>query len=407
MSSLSDRLRALGVPTGDGEPRRTEPSTAQAIDAIVPGRFVETEFGPAFVAEQEHPVDRAHGCASLRPGDPLEAIAAWAGQSDLDRTGVQRFAYIDAETTGLARAAGTYAFLVGVGRYEGDTLQLAQFFLRDPAEEPAMLAALRDYLAPCEGLITFNGKTFDLPLLRARYVANRQAWGLADLPHLDLLSLARRLWRSRLPSRALSHLESDVLGVQREDQDTPGWLIPILYFDYLQDGDARPLAGVFYHNAVDLLSMAALLSHAAALLADPLRLDLPAPDRFDIGRLFEDIDRIEAAARLYARALEGDLDPHVRARAIRQWSYLEKRRQNLQDAVALWRQAAAEGQVYAHVELAMVSEHRERDYQAALAWTDAALAQLAAPDCPEAERGRWLDALQHRRSRLVQKIRKA
>jgi TPR repeat protein len=271
----------------------------------------------------------------------------------------------------------------------------------DPAQEPALLNALETLLAPCSTIVTFNGKTFDLPLLETRYVANGRDCPFADLPHLDLLSLARRLWRSRLPSRALGHLEQEVLGVHRETSDVPGWMIPELYFDYLRGGDARPLTGVFYHNAVDLLSMAALLNHAAALLADPLeREDVHPLDLADMGSLFRDLDHVEMAAALYERAEAADLPPDARQQIVRQWSLLEKRRGNLPVAMRLWHSAAAAGHIYAHVELAKAYEHQTRNLQGAIFWTQLALDRIAEPGYSQEERSRWADELAHRLARL-------
>jgi uncharacterized protein YprB with RNaseH-like and TPR domain len=180
-----------------------QPVPGHPITQVVSGDHVETPHGAAFVVEKTYPVDLQHGCATLQIDAPLDTIAEWAEDPRLAELEPETFAFLDAETTGLARGAGTYAFMVGAARYDGDSFQLAQFFLCDPAEEAAQLAALWSFLEPCQVLVTFNGKTFDLPILRARCVANGQPFPLENLPHLDLLPLARRLWRDRLPSRAM------------------------------------------------------------------------------------------------------------------------------------------------------------------------------------------------------------
>jgi uncharacterized protein YprB with RNaseH-like and TPR domain len=402
MSTLADKLKAHGVGIEARQPE--QPAPQHPIERVLPGRVVDTPRGQTFVVQERYPLDLQHGCATLRTDAPLEVIAAWAGQPRLAELGAQRFCFLDAETTGLARAAGTYAFLVGAARYDGEVFRLAQFFMRDPAEEPAQLAALWAFLEPCEALVTFNGKTFDLPLLRARCVANGQRLPVEDTPHLDLLPLARRLWRDRLPSRAMGCLEDQILGLPRAQEDVPGWMIPALYFDYLQDGDARPLQGVFYHNAVDVLSMAALLSHIATLLAAPLEGELPALDQADMAGLFADLGHVDTAAQLYERALAQALPEDVRARTVRRWSFLEKRRDNLSRATRLWHEAAAAGHIYAHVELAKVYEHRTHNYEGAAFWTQLALDQISDPGCTASERLRWADRLAHRLARLQRKL---
>jgi hypothetical protein len=161
---------------------------------------------------------------------------------------------------------------------------------------------------------------------------------------------------------------------------------------------------VFYPIAVDVLSMAALLGHTAALLADPLGHDLPASDQIDMGKLFEDLGHVETAAQLYARALAHDLPEDIRVRTVRQWSFLEKRRGNFPEAMQLWHKAAANGELYAHVELAKVYEHRTHNYGGAIFWTQLALDHIAEPDCPPSERLRWADELAHRLARLQRRL---
>jgi hypothetical protein len=241
--------------------------------------------------------------------------------------------------------------------------------------------------------------------LNARYVANAEESPLTSLAHLDLLPLARRLWRPRLPSRALGYLEEHILGLTRAGEDVPGWVIPSLYFGYLRSGDARSMKSVFYHNAVDVLSLAALLSHVADLLDDPPGeavahgLDLVA-----MGRMYENLGRLEKAAPLYERGLAHQLPEEMYWKAVRWLSFVQKRRDKLSAAVELWCKAAHNGQIYAHVELAKFYEHRERDYGEAAQWTQTAIALVNRPDFPRHERRRWLDDLKHRLARLHRKL---
>src|SRR3972149_6689553 len=202
----------------------------------------------------------------------------------------------------------TRSWLVGVARFLDDKFSPQQFFMRDPAEEPALLEGIADFLAPCKALVTFNGKAFDAPLLSTRYRLHHIPIPYKEYSHLDLLPLARRLWRDRLESRALKYLEEHVLGLKRSAEEVPGYEIPWLYFDYLRTGDARPLGGVFYHNAMDVVAMAALLGHISGVLADPYTgrvqhgLDFVA-----LGKLFEDLGHWDEAARLYERGLQFEI----------------------------------------------------------------------------------------------------
>jgi uncharacterized protein YprB with RNaseH-like and TPR domain len=405
MVSLSDKLKSLGVKVGARDLPPPRPRKPYPIEQIVPGRFQETPYGQVFLFEERYPLEHRQGRAALYTTTSLQVIAEWAREPRLAEVEANAFTFLDTETTGLAGGTGTYAFLVGVGRYDGEAFHLAQFFMRDPMEEPALLAALTEFLQPCEALVTFNGKAFDVPLLNARYVTNGELPPLASAAHLDLLPLARRLWRDRLPSRALGYLEEHILGMTRTHEDVPGWVIPSLYFDYLRGSDARPLKSVFYHNAMDVLSLAALLSHAAGLLDDPLNgavvhgLDLVA-----MGKLFEHLGHLETAAQLYERGLAHDLPEELYWKTVQRLSFAQKRRGNLSAAVALWREAARSGQIYAHIELAKFYEHKQRDYSEAAQWTHAALALVNASDFPRHACGRWLPDLEHRLARLHRKL---
>ena len=339
---------------------------------------------------------------------PLDLVAEWAGDERIATHTPTQFAFVDTETTGLAGGSGTYAFMVGAGRFEEDGFRLAQFFLRDPAEEPALLHALEHFLAPAETLVSFNGKSYDLPLLRARYITNSYPFPFNDTAHLDLLHLARRLWRQRLPSRTLTYLEEHILNQTRTEEDTPGWMIPQMYFDYLRSGDARPLKGVFYHNAMDILTLAALTNHIAHLLADPLDGRVAyALDLTSIGRLNQDLGYLDRAARIFETCLEQDLPKDIQQQTVERLSMLHKKRGEMPLALSLWWQAAADRHIYAHEELAKYFEHTEKNYAEALRWTEAALAILAMPQTPFAEKLQWEDALQHRLARLQRKAKKA
>ena len=238
MPSLSDRLKSLGVKVGTEKPK-SKKRAKYPIETVVEGETRNTEFGETYVVETLYPLDHLHGRITLELTGTTELIAVWAGDDRITKCKPENFAFLDTETTGLAGGSGTYAFQVGVGRFEADGFRLAQFFMRDPIEEPAMLSALEEFLAPCETIVTFNGKSFDIPLLNARYITNGNPFPLKDAAHLDLLHLARRLWRERLPSRTLGYLEEHVLGQTRTEEDTPGWMIPELYFEYLRSGDAQ------------------------------------------------------------------------------------------------------------------------------------------------------------------------
>lgn len=405
MPSLSDKLKSLGVKTGTQHIPQPAPKTdSHTINTVVQGSFVPTARGEAFVSEQVFNADYLHGSVSHLSSFPLSIIAQWADDSRIADLPISRFAFLDTETSGLAGGTGTYAFLVGAARVVDGRFVLKQFFLRDPSEEPAMLEALIEFLAPCEGLVTFNGKSFDAPLLATRYSLHRIPVPFKSYAHIDLLPLARRLWRDRLPSRALKYLEEHVLGFARTSEEVPGYEIPWLYFDYLRTGDARPLGGVFYHNAMDVVAMSALLGHVSEMLEDPFGgrvqhgLDFVA-----IAKLYEDLGHWDQAARLFERGLEFELTEADFGLAVKRLSILQKKRGDVDHALRLWQAAAGRGHIYAHIELAKFYEHKKRDVRSALQWARSARLEIERSSQPAYIRKHWLAEIDHRLSRLERK----
>ena len=401
--NLSERLKALGVrrgmPEEPPEPKRR--ADCRPIEAVVEGEVRATLYGETFVRRQTHPAAERYGSAPLAFRPPPDLLAAWVNAPSLGERAPEDYLFFDTETTGLG-GGGTYAFLIGAGRFRGEVFEVAQFFLRQPGEEAAQLAALSEFAGDCGVWVSFNGRAFDGPLLGARCTLNGVSNPLEGSLHLDLLHLARRLWRERLPSRTLLSLESQILGVTRTQEDVPGWVIPQLYLDYLRTGDARLLKSVFYHNHRDVLAMAALLNHLGDLLAAPLeRLETPALDLAGIGSVYEKVGRGAEAAAVYAAALEADLPAETRGRIRRRLSFLLKRAGEWDAALEWWREAAAEGEFYAFEELAKYYEHRARQGPEALRWTQTALERLAAS--PQASRLQWESAFRHRLARLERK----
>lgn len=401
--SVQEKLNLL-TKKGTGHLPPPKPKTQYGIDSVVSGDFCATPLGDVFFAEQTYLTDYHHGVSPIQSPLPFSLISQWANDPRLVEIPLSKFAFLDTETSGLAGGTGTYAFLVGIARFVDGQFVLRQFFMRDPAEEPAMLEAVAQFLAPAQALVTFNGKAFDAPLLTTRYHLHRIPVPYKGYAHLDLLPLARRLWRDRLESRALKYLEQHVLGMTRSSEEVPGYEIPWLYFDYLKSGDARPLEGVFYHNAMDVVAMAALLTHVNAVIENPYGGHVEhGLDFVALGKLFEDLGRWEEAARLFEHGLELNLTESDFGLAVKRLSILQKRRGDFNEALRLWEEAAANGHIYAHIEMAKYYEHKCRDVKTALQWTRSALEHVKKADLPAYMRKHWLDEIHHRLARLERK----
>ncbi|MFP2929834.1 ribonuclease H-like domain-containing protein [Pyxidicoccus sp. 3LG] len=218
-----------------------------------------TAHGTVHVSERVLSPDHHHGSAPLAAALDVEGplVASLALHAELAGVDFQRMLFLDTETTGLAGGTGTVPFLVGLAWFEGRSLRVHQLFLRRLGEESPMLRVLAERMAQSSCLVTFNGKSFDWPLLRTRFVLNRVTTP-AELPHLDLLHCARRVFKHRGAGTRLVHMEEQVLG-HRRIGDVDGALIPELYFRFLRGGDGSALTPVLEHNVNDLLLLAALL----------------------------------------------------------------------------------------------------------------------------------------------------
>src|ERR1700722_4190767 len=274
----------------------------------------------------------------------------------------ERWLFLDTETTGLAGGSGTYAFLVGLAWWEGGGLEIEQFFMRDYSDERSLLLALRERIAERPVLVTFNGKSFDWPLLETRYRMSRKISVPALAAHLDLLHPARNLWRLRLGSVRLSELERHVLGWER-GADVLSGLIPQIYFDYLRGGPPDRLVSVFHHNQMDLRGLAALSSQVLSLLGDAENLGQDGFELFGVSRICEKRGHKARARRLYEKSIAFDLPIETDREARRARARLAKREGDFVLACELWKGALGNSRhgYNAYEQLAIYYEHNARN----------------------------------------------
>ncbi|HNV03415.1 MAG TPA: ribonuclease H-like domain-containing protein [Vicinamibacterales bacterium] len=334
--------------------------------------------------------------------------------------------FFDLETTGLSGGAGTLAFLAGCGSFDQDGFHTRQLFLSGCENERELLDRLAGMAGRCGGLVTFNGRAFDVPLIETRYAFHRLESPFSGLPHFDLLHPARRLWRRRgLPgpshrdrraggrpgdaaSCALGALEEAILGLARLD-DVPGAEIPSRYFGYLRTGDLGPLEPVFEHNRLDLLSLAALTAIAAQLAVEGPSGTASPHEALAMGRIYQQLGREDEADACFSRASglggapwEADaVDAGVRADALRALARGRRRRRRYAEAADAWERLLASGASLAFAQeareaLAIHHEHRARNLAAA---RELAVRALAAERDPGAAAG-----LRRRLARIDRKI---
>ena len=281
----------------------------------------------------------------------------------------RRWLFLDTETTGLAGGSGTYAFLIGVGSIGDDGFRVRQFFMRDYSEEASVLHALAEYIAQFDVLITYNGRSYDQPLLETRYTMCRARHPFGRLEHLDLLYGARRLFRLRLENCRLVNLENQILGYEREG-DIPGEMIPYCYFEYLRTRRAHRLPPIFHHNVLDIVSLACLTGIIPEAFRDPANVRARhGMDLLGLARWLQVSGRLDEALRLLRRAIDmGMPDQHLFA-AIYSAGLIEKKQGLVDAALATFTDLSLSPnpfRVRAYEELAMHYEHRERSFTMAM-----------------------------------------
>ena len=306
------------------------------------------------------------------------------------------FCFLDTETTGLSHGAGTVAFLVGVGFFDEKGFTVRQYLMRDYDEEAFVLSRVAQDMQRAKVLCTFNGATFDLPLLETRFTMQRMRDQYAAKPHVDLLPASRRVWKLRLKKCNLTSLEEAVLGLRREN-DLPGALVPERYFSFLKTRDFSLLTDILEHNAQDIISLAHILDRLLRLHEAPLLAQAPE-DVFSLGKVYEKRGKNERARMCYRAADQGSVSILARGRMAESF-----RREGDWDAAAkVYNRMIADKQGGAGplIAMAKIMEHKKRDIPAAIEYTRKAI--ILAADQENAD----MAALQKRYQRLLTKARR-
>jgi uncharacterized protein YprB with RNaseH-like and TPR domain len=372
MESLQNKLKSLGVFIS--APPNTIPPTSEKnkIEDVLDGEELSTIYGNIFITHHDYPPDYQHGKMSIGCDVNPNILAAYTHLNDSASMSIEKVAFLDTETSGLSGGTGTLVFLIGIGFYTEERFRLTQVFLRTPGEEQAFLSALEQIIAPFELLVTYNGKSFDIPLLNTRYSLNLFPSPFQSLQHMDLLHLARKMWKIRLPSRSLSNLENEIIQFHRTQEEIPGWLIPSIYFDYLQNGNAHPLAGVFYHNSMDILSLTAIFCYLSDLIHNPICRVENNLDFISIAYLNESKGQIDQAISLYIQALARDIPDNNAQWTLHRLANIYKRNGDWQNAIEYWTKAADNDHLESCIELAKYYEHHARNIPQAIQWAEKA-----------------------------------
>ncbi len=339
------------------------------------------------------------------------ALAALDRNDGLLRLEPAKAAFIDTETTGLSLGAGTYTFLIGVGTFEDETFVVRQFFMRNPAEERAQLHLVEKALGRCTGIVSFNGRGFDMPLINNRFVLAGMPLPMIGAPHLDLLPPARRLWKARWGSCSLGNLERNVLEFQRTAEDVPGYLIPDIYRQYYLTGVATEmLTHVFYHNLEDIASMVVLGARMARFFRPESLVErlpeLHPLEWWSLGRCYDTLDWVDASIAAYRAALRQSAGGSEMSQILRELGYLYKRLERRDEAAGVWEDwigTVSGDDLTPYIELAKHHEWHTLDLAAARGWAAWAL-RIAEGWPPGFAREEAVADLRHRLARLERKL---
>ncbi len=357
--SVKEKLQRLITLTGGRKEHRPEPERPE------PQRRE-----PLIFLENPYVLDARYGKIPISLGLEVkgDVLAFLSRDRAFDGLDLSSALFLDLETTGLAGGTGTVPFLVGLGYYRDGKFNVVQFFLGDLAEEGRLIDELDMFFSEMgfRSVVTYNGKSFDLPLLETRFILRRKPFPLAELPHLDFLFSARSLWKHKYESCRLHNLAREVVGADRAE-DIPSAEVPLRYFEYLRSGDFSLIEPVLYHNQEDILSLLGVVVIGSLLLAaEPEESEeTDGMDLYGVGRLFENAGHRERSVAYFERALEGKLSREISLLIKKKIAGHFKRNEDWGKAVELWEELAAEGQVFGLRELAMYYEHKEKKYEAA------------------------------------------
>ena len=401
MVDLKDRLKKLGF-TPAKEITPPLKSSKVPLEGLVGGKKVSTNMGDVIVIERNYPYDSPYGNIFLQKPENIQEILKFSG-NNLNVIDIEKHAFIDTETTGLSGGTGTFPFLIGLGRFENNGFKTYQFLLDNPISEPAQLNEFSKLLNEFQGTVTFNGKSFDLPLLRTRYLLNRMEYPLEPFGHIDLLHISRKLWKARLIDRSLKELESNILVYTRNSDEVPGWMIPQIYFDYLRTGDGNLLKNVAYHNEIDIVSMAALILIINDLLSEEHKSEkMDLLDYYSMAKMYAQIGEFQKALSLFETCLNSnDFPVYFACESHIKMAEIYKKSNKLELAVDHWIAASQTGNIDSCIELSKCFEHKFSRPADALFWANKAMESIRQSPLPKYRKKKLLLELDARINRIM------
>ncbi len=353
---------------------------------------IETDK-PFIIIESIFSLDDIYGGIKLSEWDDItqNSIPTLFSDETLLKLNKKKFLYFDTETTGLSGGTGTIPFMLGFGYFEDNVFKTKVFILNDISKEDEMLDVVDDFIEEggFSATITYNGKTYDFPLMETRYILNRKRFPLLKLPHLDFLYPARTIWKNTYQSRRLGYLGDILLGISRDD-DIDGSQIPSLYFSYLRTGNFSLIDKVISHNELDLVGLSALVLKSLKYIENIDNTE-DEGEILGLGGLCEKSLDLIGAEQKYLYLIENCERIEIKEKAIKRLSIIKKKAKLYREAVTLWELLEHSDDKDTHRELAIYYEHRDRNYLKALNYAKKALE---------------LDLSKHKRDDILNRIKR-
>lgn len=397
------KLESLGFHFGiqsriDASINRPESRTIEDL----PGIKRENSLGEFFYQEMSYLQDYNHGIVTFQ--GLTEKTTPINLPDKKTSTNIKDCVFLDTETTGLAQSGGTFAFMIGVGYFKETQFHLRQYFLIEPSQEDAMLLDLLNLIEPFSTIVSYNGISFDVPIIKSRLRYHRLPSDIHKKDHIDLLKYARMLFRFQFNDRSLKNMEFNVLKFFRSEEEIPGYLAPVIYKEYLENKKIEKIEGVFYHNAMDVISLAAFISIVNEISSqNNVYYDKYETLNFSIAKQYEKNKVFEKALETYEiSAKQTNLSDDIKINCFLSLARIYKKQNQIDLAICNWYKATKHNNLEAHIELAKVYEHNLKNYTLAIEFCQKALSILE-NEIESISNKRLIEACKHRLNRLLVK----
>ena len=404
MDNLLSKLKSLGMIIPPSEIKNNQKAQVFPLNAFYDGTWHTNNAGKVFIMKKTIPFGTSHGIINFSKKFSVDPILDLS--FNIPRNGIQLgdIIFLDVETTSLSIGAGSFAFLVGLCYFSPKGITTNLLFIEKPNDEGTLLTFLDEKLSQYSIISTYNGKSFDVPLLKNRYIMHRLQFASLSKHHIDLLYFTRKIWKMRLKTCRLSEIEREILKFTRSDDEIPGWLIPQIYFDYLNQQSPHTLQGVFYHNKMDVITLAALFQYINQLITSHGNMNgVEGMDIASLARIYQQQDKLELSSSYYQIGIKKGFGTENSAYIYRNFGLLNKKQGKWDKAVYQWKLAYEFKDYISCIELAKYFEHKEKSFYQALEWTNRAM-EIIIQEHIKGAKEKLMSKMEYRKQRLIRKM---